>query len=166
MEIILIVVGVVVLLFVIGGIDNNRPVTSWSDEKLTRMHDKLIHAARTAQAAGNMEQAKSSLDKANEVKLEVQRRTKDKEMNSKIDEAVQIANDPEMNSILADIGIKMGYIYHAAQKKYDIPESEAYEVIDQELIDVEKKYQQQGYDEDSSTIKAVEEIYGKYQDFI
>lgn len=74
MEIVLIIVGVFVLLLIFGGIDNNRPVTSWSDDKLLRMHGKLLHAARTAQDAGNMQQAKERTEKAHEVESEIRRR--------------------------------------------------------------------------------------------
>lgn len=165
MEIVLIIVGIFVVLLVFGGIDNNRPVESWSDEKLQRMHGKLLHAAGTAQNAGNIQQAKERIEKANEVEIEIRKRMERNSINQKVNEIVNIANS-DMGAVLADIGLKMGDIYFAAQRKLNVSQEESYKIIDQEVIETEKKYRAKGYDEDNSTIKAIYELHEKYKQFM
>jgi TPR repeat protein len=79
MEIVLIIIGIVVVILIAGGVDNNRPVSEWSDQKLMRMHGKLLHAARTAQEAGNFAQAQQRADKAAEVEDEIRRRVQSRD---------------------------------------------------------------------------------------
>jgi hypothetical protein len=44
MEIVIGIIVIAVIIFVIGGMDNDRPVSEWSDEKLVRMREKLPFA--------------------------------------------------------------------------------------------------------------------------
>lgn len=76
MEIVAIVVVIVVVALIVGSLDNARPVSSWSDEKLQRMYSKLVRAATAAFNAGNQEAAKKHSQKADEVMREIQARRK------------------------------------------------------------------------------------------
>lgn len=165
MEIVLIIVGIVVLLWVIGGLDNNRPVQRWSDEKLERMRGKLLHAARTAREAGNLDQASVRLSKAEEVLQEVRRRKERQSQDNfkgKVNEIVSMANSPEMRPVLADMGIKMGEIYHAVQNKYQLGKSESHRKVDKEIEEIEKKFLSLGFDEDAAAIQSINEVHKKY----
>lgn len=71
MEIALFVIlALVVVAFVVGGIDNNRPVSEWSDDKLSRMHGKLLHLAGLKMQAGDYKADKNDL-LLDEVKKEI-----------------------------------------------------------------------------------------------
>lgn len=74
MEIILGVIVLAIIIFVVGGIDNDRPVSEWSDEKLVRMREKLQKAASANFDAGNMESYKQHSEKKKEVDNEIIKR--------------------------------------------------------------------------------------------
>ncbi len=74
MEIIIGIIILVVMVFVISAIDNSRPVSDWSDEKLYRMHDKAIRASSAAYSVGQVEQGKIYSDKADEISAEINKR--------------------------------------------------------------------------------------------
>jgi len=71
---ILSIIGVVIAIFVvtqvIGAIDNNRPVKNWSNDKLYRMHPKLMRVARLSDG----EKASKFYRRAEEVEQEIGRR--------------------------------------------------------------------------------------------
>ena len=71
---ILIVVGIAIFAFVFGTMDNNRPVASWSSDKLHRMHLKLLKAANAQFKLGNYSDSTKYSDKAKEVDAEIKRR--------------------------------------------------------------------------------------------
>lgn len=60
----------VIVLF-IGSLDNARPVSTWSDDKLKRMYGKLLNASS---AEGNREKSAQHFKKAQEVKQELEKR--------------------------------------------------------------------------------------------
>ena len=75
MEIVIgIVVAIVVIIFMVGGVDNDRPVSKWSDEKLVRMREKLQRAASANFDAGNMNAYKRHTEKKQEVDNEIIKR--------------------------------------------------------------------------------------------
>lgn len=74
MEIILIIAGVIIFIFIIGGISNNRPVEDWSDEKLIRMLPKLQHARSAAMNASNHGHFQRHNEKIEEIEKEIERR--------------------------------------------------------------------------------------------
>ncbi|MEX8503793.1 MAG: tetratricopeptide repeat protein [Leptothrix ochracea] len=74
MEIVIGIIILAIIIFVVGGIDNDRPVSKWSDEKLARMRDKLQRAASLNFDAGNMNAYKKHADKKKEVDDEVVKR--------------------------------------------------------------------------------------------
>lgn len=76
MEIVIGIIVIAVIIFVIGGMDNDRPVSEWSDEKLVRMREKLQRAASANFDAGNMDSYKKHADKKQEVDDEIVRREK------------------------------------------------------------------------------------------
>lgn len=71
---ILILIGIVVLALVFGSTDNNRPVESWSNNKLHQMHLKLLKAANAQFKLGNYADFTKHSDKAKEVDAEIKRR--------------------------------------------------------------------------------------------
>lgn len=95
MEIALIIVAVVVIFTIIGSIDNNRPVSSWSNEKLHRMHRKLARAGNASMAAGRHEIAKKHDAKFMEVTDEIKKRLhqSDTEKNADDDVAAQLEHE-------------------------------------------------------------------------
>lgn len=69
---ILIGIGVVlVLVFIFGGIANNKPVRDWPDDKLIRMHGKLLNASKLQT---NSNKRLELFNKAEEVLNEINRR--------------------------------------------------------------------------------------------
>lgn len=74
MELLIIFAVLFFAVLVIGGIDNDRPVSQWSDRKLDRMHGKLLYAAKAKSAVGDHGGAKELISKAEEVLLEIGRR--------------------------------------------------------------------------------------------
>ena len=74
MEIIIGIVILVAIVLFIGGINNNSPVESWSDEKLQRMYGKLLHSAALASKANYSEKASELQKKADKVKEEIDKR--------------------------------------------------------------------------------------------
>lgn len=74
MEIVLGIIVLAVIVFIAGGIDNNRPVSKWSDEKLVRMREKLQRAANVNFDARNMNTYKKHADKKKEVDDEIVKR--------------------------------------------------------------------------------------------
>lgn len=63
MEIVNCIIVVAIILFIVSGMDNDRPVSEWSDEKLVRMREKLQRAASANFDAGNMNAYKKHADK-------------------------------------------------------------------------------------------------------
>ena len=74
MEIVISVIIIFVVILILGGLDNNRPVKSWSDAKLARMHGKLLRASSASSQAGYFEKASEQSQKAKEVEQEIERR--------------------------------------------------------------------------------------------
>ena len=89
MEIVLIIVAVVVILTIIGSIDNNRPVSSWSNEKLHRMHRKLARAGNASTAVGWHETAKKHDAKFLEVTEEIKKRLHQSDTNKDSDDVAE-----------------------------------------------------------------------------
>lgn len=72
-----IIIGAIVLIGIVlflGGLNNNRPVKEWSDDKLMRMHGKLLHTSSMASKANRSDKASELSQKAEEVKNEIIRR--------------------------------------------------------------------------------------------
>lgn len=96
MEFVIGIVVIVVIIFIIGGMANDRPVSEWDDGKLVRMRDKLQTAASANMRAGNHEAYKKHADKKQEVDDEIVKREKaiqDKEATKLKSEAGASGND-------------------------------------------------------------------------
>jgi uncharacterized membrane protein required for colicin V production len=63
MEIVIGIIIIAVIIFIIGGMDNDRPVSEWSDEKLVKMREKLQRAASANMDAGDFSAYKKHSDK-------------------------------------------------------------------------------------------------------
>lgn len=101
MEIVLGIIVIAVIIFVVGGIDNDRPVSEWSDEKLVRMRVKLQKAASANFDAGNMDSYKKHADKKKEVDDEIVKR----ERAYQEKQASELRNDtvfPEGDIVITD----------------------------------------------------------------
>lgn len=136
MEFVLVAISVVVAVFVVllilGGIDNARPVKGWSDAKLMRMHGKLLLAARAAHEAGNMKQVQERMDKASEVEQEIRRRVSDRnQRRSQFLSGGQIADEPvndEENELRKRFSEAQAYrlgigVERSAERAYEIMKS-------------------------------------------
>lgn len=90
MEITIAIIAIIVIVLFIGGVDNNRPVKDWSDEKLLRMHNKLLKASSLEYGANNFEKALELSNKAKEVEEEINKRQQgvNKEINNALDGAL------------------------------------------------------------------------------
>jgi TPR repeat protein len=101
MEIVIGIIVIAVIIFVIGGMDNDRPVSEWSDEKLVRMREKLQRAASANFDGGNMNSYKKHADKKQEVEDEIFKR--EKAVQDK--QASEFQNNsilPEEDSVITD----------------------------------------------------------------
>ena len=112
MEIILGIVVIVVIIFIISSIDNNRPVSDWSDEKLHRMHGKAIRASSAAYRAGQSGQGKIYSEKADEISAEINKRQRS------IEESLQNALSNSFNDI-EKLNKKRKEVYLALKESLD-----------------------------------------------
>ncbi len=101
MEILIGIIVVAVIIFIIGGIDNDRPVSEWSDEKLIRMREKLQRAASANFDAGNMNAYKKHADKKQEVDNEIVKREKAYQ-SSQASEYKADSIFPDSDSVITD----------------------------------------------------------------
>lgn len=74
MQILIGIIIVAAIIYIIGIIDNKRPVSDWSDEKLVRMRSKLQRAASACFDASDMAGYKKHSDKKQEVDNEIVKR--------------------------------------------------------------------------------------------
>lgn len=95
MEIVIGIIVVLVLVFIFGGMANNRPVQDWSDEKLARMHDKLLHVASLQTPLNKGEH----YAKAKEVENEIKRRAEKNAATYKDNENIELSESSLVENI-------------------------------------------------------------------
>ena len=167
MEIALIIAGIIIFIFIIGGMSNNRPVEDWTDEKLIRMLPKLQHARSTAMNVSNHEQAKGQDDKIKEVEAEIGRRVesvinrnKDKPLKEismnlmsqgKSEQAAMVAQlmSNKTNEKLAEI-----------QSSKNCSREEANTIMSEMIMEEQQELFQSGVSEDFSGEMAYRKIVG------
>lgn len=159
MEILIIVVVVIAVFWIIGGIDNNRPVSSWSDEKLSRMLGKLHHAASAQLNAGNYEKSGEHSNKAKEVEEEIERRKQNriKELGEKQFDFNNTQDFAELAQLMAEKSLN---ILHRTMHENSCGEEEAKEIVSKKIEALTKKYTDEGLDEEEASEKAMQELLG------
>ncbi|MEX0739055.1 MAG: hypothetical protein WD071_06920 [Pseudohongiella sp.] len=132
--------------------DNNRPVSSWSDDKLHRMQAKLQYTGSAATKAGNYESAKKHFEKLEEVKAEVEKRktrsaddlvTKVSGLNP-----VDALNSNDMAQFIGMMGNKMAELTTRTMKENSCSEEQAKEIISARIEEIESELRHQGLSED------------------
>jgi hypothetical protein len=153
MEILAILAGVVVVfvvILVIGSMDNARPVSGWSDEKLQRMYMKLLHAS-TAQS--NREKSNKYFQKSQEVKHEIEKRREKAtaqfatEMADKLAPSIQAATQRTLEVVQKIM----------AEQKVDF--EQAHKIVGKRLSETTTKYLAQGMTDDQAQAAAMKEIF-------
>ena len=98
MEIILGLIVIAIIIFVVGGIDNDRPVSEWSDEKLVRMREKLENAASANFDAKNMVSYKKHTDKKKKINNEIikRERSHQEKQAESIKQDTLFPNEPDL----------------------------------------------------------------------
>lgn len=150
MEIALIaIVALVIVAFVVGGMDNNRPVSEWSDDKLARMHGKLVHLAGIKMKAGDYKTDKNDL-LLEEVKKEIIARQVKHEMGAAFAEKV---NERSKNNAAAwDLAV------NNHSKKNNTTKEKSHETLSAIMPKLISKYQSMGHDQLAATDLALDEI--------
>lgn len=160
MEIVIGIVVLVVIVLFLGGLDNNRSVEQWSDDKLLRMHGKLLHASNMAYKANRPNKALELSQKAEEVKNEITRREKNigKQYANALDDSfkdmekwrikrkeiiesrkdiieIQGKSEEEYDEELAKKIIKMTILLEDEyMKSHNLTQLEAYEKANKEIL--------------------------------
>lgn len=159
MEIMIVVVIVLVIIFVWGGVDNNRPVKDWSDDKLSRMHGKLIYAATANSKAGNHAKASEHIKKAKEVEEEIENRKQRriKELGDKQFDFNNTADFAELARLMAE---KSFALLQKTMSEYSCSEDRAKEIVSARIDALTKDYMNKGMSEDDAGEKAMKDILG------
>lgn len=152
MEILIVIVLVIVVLFILGGMDNNRPVTSWSDDKLHRMQAKLSYAGSAAMSAGQYDSAKKHYDKLEEVKAEIEKRktqqTSDLSLNIKQLNKEEALRPDDMPRLIGIMGDKMSELTTRIMIKHSCSEAQAGDIISTKIKEMESDLRLKGLSED------------------
>jgi DNA-directed RNA polymerase subunit F len=155
MEIVLIIIGVFVVVLIIGGISNNKPVSEWSDEKLDRMHGKLLRAAQTERAVGNT-------NKAQEVLTEIGKRMQLRDAARDANRIAERMAEPENKKAIEDLSNKTFEVLNNAMKKHNLTLPEAHEMLSKKIQELELKYLNSGLSPEAATEAAINELYASY----
>lgn len=159
MEIILIIVVVVVIFLVIGGIDNDRPVSDWSDEKLERMLPKLEYAASAQIQARNLDKHNEHKKKAQEVKDEIEKRKQ-----AKIEEIGEKTFDPNNTEEFAQLAQIMAEksmnLLRTTMQENNCSEDEAKVIVANEIETLTKENINAGMNEEEANEKAFNQLLG------
>lgn len=138
MEVIAIIVVVIVVILAIGSIDNARPVSEWSDDKLIRMYPKLLSAGN---ASTNPQASNEHYKKADEVKREIEKRNFLREANNTM-QSLRPAIDELSNKLASEIQ-KIMSENHCSM-------DEAREIMGKKREQVISKYKEQGMTDDQA----------------
>ena len=100
----IVVVAVVLIILVMGGVDNDRPLSEWSDDKLVRMRVKLGNAANAHFTAQNMNNYKKYADKKVAVENEIIRREKAyrSDNGEEVEQPETLQNDESSEGVLTE----------------------------------------------------------------
>ncbi|WP_019675178.1 hypothetical protein [Arsukibacterium perlucidum] len=142
MEIVIGIIIVVVILFVLGGMDNNRPVKDWSDDKLNRMHPKLMNARQ--------------YEKADEVKKEIERRQQERKAEEILNQLPQQGSS-EMD-MLHKMAANMAKLTQTVMAENSCSEEEANAIISKRIETIEANLKAQGLSEDEVSERALKEL--------
>ena len=154
MEIIGIVVLVIVVVLIVGSMDNARPVSSWSDEKLLRMYGKLLNASTVNNRAGNHEQANEHFKKAEEVKEEIESRRK-KLLTQGVEQLADALAPAIRNTAqLASAAIEKVM----TEQKVNVDQARA--ILGSRLKEAHAKYTSQGMNDEKAGEAAMKEVFG------
>lgn len=153
MEIIAVIVVVVVVALIVGSMDNARPVSDWSDEKLARMFGKLLNASTVARRAGNNEQADAHFKKAEEVKQEIEARRK-KGLTQEVEQLAD-AMRPQIQSTaqLAASAIEK------VMTEQKVNADQARAILGNRLKEAHAKYTAQGMNDEKAGEAAMKEVF-------
>ncbi|WP_028672383.1 hypothetical protein [Saccharospirillum impatiens] len=159
MEIIIGIVVVVVIIMFFGGIDNNRPVTSWSNDKLERMHGKLLYAASAQAKAGNFQKSEEHSRKAQEVEQEIERRkqARIKELGEKTFDPNNTSDFAELTKIMAEKSLQL---LNKTMSENSCTEDEAKEIVSQRIETLASEYVMEGMNDEDAKQKAISKILG------
>ena len=162
MEILIVIVVVVVVLFIFGGMDNSRPVSSWSDDKLHRMQEKLSYAGSAATTASQYESAKKHFDKLEEVKAEIEKRKSQRaeELVTKVAglDPVDALNSNDMAQFIGMMGSKMAELTIQTMNENSCSEEQAKEIISAKIEEIESELRSQGLSENEVAERAMKRL--------
>lgn len=157
MEILISIVILFAIIWILGGIDNNRPVSKWSDEKLNRMYSKLHYASSAQAKAGNYNKSMEHLEKAREVEAEVLRRKQARA--AKIEgEGLNSSSDfSELAQVIAERSMKL---LESTMRENLCSEEEAKEIISKRIDQLRTMYIDNGFDQEHANERAMQELLG------
>jgi DNA-directed RNA polymerase subunit F len=151
-----------VVLLVIGGISNSKPVSEWSDEKLDRMHGKLLHAAQTERAVGNTEKSIEHTNKAQEVLTEIGKRMQLRDAARDANRIAERMAEPENKKAMEDLSKRTFEVLNNVMKKHNLTLPEAHEMLSKKIQELELKYLNSGLSPEAATEAAINELYESY----
>ena len=150
MEIVFVIVLVIIAILVIGSLDNARPLSSWSDEKLERMAHKYLNAAR-ANSFGTPAATKY-LQQAQSVQEEIAKR-KSAKAESTISHLAAA-----MGPMLHEAGQKMAETVEKTIKAEGVDLETARAIVGKRLNDSEQKFLAAGLGQDEAMQAAMKEV--------
>ena len=159
MEVLAVIVVIFVIIWILGGADNNRPVSDWSDDKLLRMHRKLLYAASVQAKANKYEKIMEYTNKAKEVAEEIERRKKIKikELGEKTLDNMTIQEFSELSRLMAEQSLNL---IKVTMQTHLCSEEEAMEIISKKIERLTDDYMEQGLSKDDASEKAMQVILG------
>jgi hypothetical protein len=150
MEIALVAIAVVaIVIFIVGGMDNNRPVDEWSDEKLARMHEKLVRLASIKIKAGNYKSDKNDL-LLDGVKKEIIARQMAHDIGGAVAEGVKERSQRNIKEWAEAV--------ENYSLKNNTTKEKAHEILSTMMPQLIKKYHAMGHSQSDATDFALNEI--------
>jgi hypothetical protein len=143
MEIVLVIAVILVIALVIGSMDNNRPVSDWSDEKLLRMHDKSCEHQ----------------EKFNEVGEEIKRR-QNAAFSQKSGKSASDLSQQEQMNLMQVAAQRSAALMQETMQNNKCTEPEAKKIIASKIDAITQDFIKQGHDPDSANERAIQKILG------
>jgi hypothetical protein len=159
MEIVLVIAVILVIALVIGSMDNNRPVSDWSDEKLLRMHDKLNKAANAAFMAKDYNKSGEHQEKFKEVGEEIKRR-QNAAFSQKSGKSASDLSQQEQMNLMQVAAQRSAALMQETMQNNKCTEPEAKKIIASKIDAITQDFIKQGHDPDSANERAIQKILG------
>lgn len=163
MEIIILFLGLAFLFWTLSDTGNFRPVSDWSDEKLQRMHKKLLKAAHTSRNVGNHDASKKYSDRAKEVLDEIGKRVNKRTPENSMNGAIAALSSKESRDIAKEYAEKTLAILEETMQEFNVGIEDAHAIISKKINELEAKHRANGLDSDDATEAAIRDLFSQHK---